>query len=1281
MKSMRGLLHTTSVETTNEQKTTFATTSVAGHKRSLSTAGEERHFGASTSRGTVQFQRAVSLPSAPPRISASRVVRLDERVGPSEYSQRRAIAATPTSSCDPELELSHSTYGLPQQLVDNFASLGIKQIYPWQKACLKGPGLLTGEKNLVYCAPTGGGKSLVADVLMLKRILEEKGTKALLVLPYVALVQEKVRWLRSVVQGLRFASETTADDDKRIWRRRADENTVRVIGFFGGGKVRATWADFDIGVCTLEKANALVNTAIDDCSISKLRAVVLDELHMVDDDHRGYLLELVATKLLSLEQRVQIVGMSATLPNMDMMARWLEGHCYETRYRPVPIEEHLVYDGNIYPAGSTSGLIKTAAQLNSRSTQTKAQMRPIRRIEPSTHKELRDPVLNAVVTLAHETAVAGFGALVFAGSRGMCESDARWISRAMPQPHELKADVIDRRMDLLGELRSLNTGVDPVLEETVLYGVAFHHVSRLGRLRLTNISDYIGWLDDRRERSHSGGLRFWNTINLMNAELPPVASCLNTENRRIQRAMLEVISIRLATSHESVVDYFSKSLLSHTHSAKFVNDCITSSLEEIESMGFVTSDSLSMFTATQLGKAIVASAIDPDDGVFVHSELSRALQAFVMDGEMHVLYTFTPVQEFGVMVNWQVFRNEMEGLDESGLRVLRLLGIKPTTILKLAQGATLRETTPEEKQVARVHRRFYLALQLRDLCNEIPIHIVARKYDVPRGMVQNLSQTCQGFAAGMIKFCEQMSWGVMAAALEHFSDRLVAGARADLLALAKIPFIKSRTALVFQSVIENAHMDSADVYAQAQPNKIRLKGKDNEKYEEKLLVKAKVISDAASKIWILGSLVMADDAGNAERAGSTVTVHTLADAMGVPQPQVIVIDRVYEEEKEEHLPSTTEDLWVSSADGRYCSAPVPIRVGPFNNMQTFYVHKDILVQAEWFQKALCGNFREASEQLIDLPEEDPAIFHFLVAFLYEGCYEPIKPAASVLEPEVDKGKGIEVDPEPADASDSSSSSSSSSSGSSGTSWRRRRRARQTRLAEAEETQEKHPGHHRPGCSCPRCLARRDFSRCWQCGAQRSREGNTPVPVPYGRGAPRRGIHPPGVFPPPVNIPMPPQQNQPERITGEDLRTWFLAYELNLDVYICATRYLMDDFRKAVMRSCVDMLETAGWDAAQPKIMHLCRKLYRSVPEVDDLLKMVMARVGFLQPLLWKRAPVETSEFLVSNPELAATILRETVMRHSQPTADLPSMEHIHTAAYEDEWQNLGRAPARTRAYH
>ena len=58
----------------------------------------------------------------------------------------------------------------------------------------------------------------------------------------------------------------------------------------------------------------MVNTAIEENTIDSLGIVVMDELHMLDDDHRGYLMELMATKLLSLQQDVQIVGMSATLP-------------------------------------------------------------------------------------------------------------------------------------------------------------------------------------------------------------------------------------------------------------------------------------------------------------------------------------------------------------------------------------------------------------------------------------------------------------------------------------------------------------------------------------------------------------------------------------------------------------------------------------------------------------------------------------------------------------------------------------------------------------------------------------------------------------------------------------------------------------------------------------------------------------------------------------------------------------------------------------------------------
>ncbi|KAK7421970.1 hypothetical protein QQX98_001965, partial [Neonectria punicea] len=112
---------------------------------------------------------------------------------------------------------------------------------------------------------------------------------------------------------------------------------------------------------------------------------------------------------------------------------------------------------------------------------------------------------------------------------------------------------------------------------------------------------------------------------------------------------------------------------------------------------------------------------------------------------------------------------------------------------------------------------------------------------------------------------------------------------------------------------------------------------------------------------------------------------------------VVVLNSTYQEDinaLEERPLNAAEDLWLSTVDGRYSSHPIPIRVGTLHNMQTFHVHRDILTKAHWFQTALDGGFREADEQLIDLPEEDPAIFHFLVAFLYEERFDPIRSAAS-----------------------------------------------------------------------------------------------------------------------------------------------------------------------------------------------------------------------------------------------------------------------------------------------
>lgn len=96
---------------------------------------------------------------------------------------------------------------------------------------------------------------------MLKKVIECSGRKALLVLPYVALVQEKLRWLRRVVEGIskiEIASPNKQDGHILKFRTRGDENNVRVVGFFGGSKSRATWADMDIAVCTIEKVSSLL---------------------------------------------------------------------------------------------------------------------------------------------------------------------------------------------------------------------------------------------------------------------------------------------------------------------------------------------------------------------------------------------------------------------------------------------------------------------------------------------------------------------------------------------------------------------------------------------------------------------------------------------------------------------------------------------------------------------------------------------------------------------------------------------------------------------------------------------------------------------------------------------------------------------------------------------------------------------------------------------------------------------------------------------------------------
>lgn len=52
---------------------------------------------------------------------------------------------------------------LPVEIMEGYKRRGVKKHYDWQEECLMQPGVLNG-RNLVYCAPTSGGKSFVAEV-------------------------------------------------------------------------------------------------------------------------------------------------------------------------------------------------------------------------------------------------------------------------------------------------------------------------------------------------------------------------------------------------------------------------------------------------------------------------------------------------------------------------------------------------------------------------------------------------------------------------------------------------------------------------------------------------------------------------------------------------------------------------------------------------------------------------------------------------------------------------------------------------------------------------------------------------------------------------------------------------------------------------------------------------------------------------------------------------------------------------------------------------------------
>lgn len=761
-------------------------------------------------------------------------------------------------------------WGLPSEVVSAYESRGLVRMFPWQVQCLTLEGVLSSGANLVYSAPTSAGKTLVAEILMLKRVLETH-TRALIVLPFVSVAREKMHSLQALFQ----------------------KAGLKIGGYMGNHRPAGGLSSVDIAVCTIEKANSLINRLVEEGSLNLLGTVVIDELHMVGDASRGYLLELLLTKVMYMQQRaksedhrIQVIGMSATLPNLQSLARWLNASLLSTDFRPVPLKE-------MFKVGTEIHVGPSLQHLRSLVGIPEASL-------PNDPEQL--------LYLCLETLMAGHALLVFCPTKKWCESLATALARCifdlgrqvgkgvLVPAHEQMGERLrqllnpNRISDVLDQLRQTPAGLDAVLASTVSYGVAFHHAGltmderdvvegafRHGVLKVvvatSTLSSGVN-LPARRVvirtpmfhgapidmltykqmvgRAGRKGIDTEGESILMckesernmakllsSSELKPIRSCLGRSSSglssSLKRAILEVIASGVASTLEDLVCYTrctllhaliqeercnssSKSRDEKDHKEGPMHDCIQFLIDN-EFIHHQGDGDVGHYAPTQLGRAVLASSLSPDEGLCVLQELQQARKSFVLENDLHLIYQVTPIKLSSQLndVDWARYQDMWERLPPDKRRVADLVGIEERFLMKAATGRMV-SAGPRQARALAVHLRFYVALALDELVQEVPLPDVAAKYGCPKGLLQSLQQSAATYAGMVSIFCQRLGWRNMELLVSQFQARLHFGVQPELCELLRLPSLDGRLARL---LYDAKHTDPASL-AQLQPRDLEL---------------------------------------------------------------------------------------------------------------------------------------------------------------------------------------------------------------------------------------------------------------------------------------------------------------------------------------------------------------------------------------------------------------------------------------------------------------------------
>lgn len=333
-----------------------------------------------------------------------------------------------------------SILGIPEEIRQSYEKLGFSKLYDWQRDCLCTTNVLRGE-NLVYCAPTSGGKTLVAELVMFKTVLSVQ-MKAIFVLPYVSLVLEKEKHLKKMIRLL-----------NRSGSSRFPKITIK--SYYGDKALSRSFRE-QIIVCTIEKANSIFNSMMMKQKAHEIGSVIFDESHAVGNALNGYILEILMTKLLyyhkqkhtfekpmlntvsllgekqaSIPQpllesnliyhsKIQIIALSATMGNIEEVASWLHAKLFITSFRPIPLQEYIVCQHQVM---DTSGICMR--MLSPASIPTSSFAGTV------TGYQKDQLMLDTIQCLCEDGLRSGQQILLFGSSRNLCSILCKHLSSLM----------------------------------------------------------------------------------------------------------------------------------------------------------------------------------------------------------------------------------------------------------------------------------------------------------------------------------------------------------------------------------------------------------------------------------------------------------------------------------------------------------------------------------------------------------------------------------------------------------------------------------------------------------------------------------------------------------------------------------------------------------------------------------------------------------------------------------------------------------------------------------